>query len=156
MGHRNTGRAAGFTLIEMMVTIAIAGILVSIAAPSFTASLARMRLEGVMNELSTDLQFTRSEALRLRSSAALSVGVSGTSYTVIVATQTLKTVSIPSGVTLTPGSSISFDDLRGLSNAALITGSATGTQASLRVGTNGAGRVAMCSPLGAFNGYATC
>jgi type IV fimbrial biogenesis protein FimT len=52
----------GFTLIELIVTIAVAGVLLSIVIPSFQDLLAKQRVEGLMSELGTDLQFARSEA----------------------------------------------------------------------------------------------
>jgi type IV fimbrial biogenesis protein FimT len=146
----------GLTLVELLVGVAVAAVLLGVAVPSFTGMLARSRLEGVLNELGTDLQYTRSEALRQRTTTTLLVNGSGTGYAVTVAGTTLKSVTPPTSVTLTPDASISFDALRGLSNAAAINASATGTPATLRIGTNGAGRVQVCSPSGNFPGYATC
>ena len=56
-------RLRGFTLIELMVVVALAAIVLSLAAPSFTGFLAKKRVEGVMTELATDLQYARSEAV---------------------------------------------------------------------------------------------
>jgi type IV fimbrial biogenesis protein FimT len=54
----------GFTLIELMVTIAIAVILLSIAIPSFTNIVSRSRLTAYTNELVTALNLARSEAIK--------------------------------------------------------------------------------------------
>ena len=59
-------RSGGFTLIEIMVAIAILGILVAIAAPSFTATIRRFRAEAVRDELVASIQVARSEAIRTR------------------------------------------------------------------------------------------
>lgn len=67
-------RNNGFTMIELMVVIAIAGALVAIAAPSFTGLLAKKRLEGVFAELVTDLQFARSEAVQRNKKVRITFG----------------------------------------------------------------------------------
>lgn len=59
-------RFGGFTLIEIMVAIAILGVLVAIAAPSFTATIRRFRAEAVREELLASIQVARSEAIRTR------------------------------------------------------------------------------------------
>jgi type IV fimbrial biogenesis protein FimT len=144
------------TLIELMVAIAVAGVLLAVAVPSLTRMMERSRLEGIGNQLGVDLQYTRSEALRQRSAATLLVDGAGASYTVSAAGATLKTVPAPNGITLTPSQTIDFDPLRGLSNAATIDAVATVSGLTLRIGTNAAGRVRICSPSGPLPGYATC
>ena len=56
--------AAGFTLVELMVTLAVAAILMAIAIPNFTALINGNRLTSTANELVSSLQLARSEALR--------------------------------------------------------------------------------------------
>ena len=53
----------GFTLIELMITIGIAAILVTLAGPSFSSFFERKRLAGVAELFSQQLQFARSEAI---------------------------------------------------------------------------------------------
>lgn len=59
-----TSRAAGFTLIELMVTISVLAILITIAIPSFTATINRNRLATSANGLVGGFQLARSEAVR--------------------------------------------------------------------------------------------
>ncbi|MDT4288301.1 Tfp pilus assembly protein FimT/FimU [Methylomonas sp. MO1] len=59
-----TETSKGFTLVELMVTIAIAGVLVGIAIPSFTSIISNNRLTTSANELVTALNLARSEAVK--------------------------------------------------------------------------------------------
>lgn len=57
-------RNSGFTLVELIVTLVVAAILLSLAAPSMTGFIRRDRLVTQANELVADLSFARSEAIK--------------------------------------------------------------------------------------------
>lgn len=57
-------REGGFTLLELVITVAVLAITLSIAIPSFQGITNRNRLTAVANELSAALQLTRMEAIR--------------------------------------------------------------------------------------------
>ena len=61
--------AAGFTLIELMVTIGIAAILLALALPSFTESIRSNRVSTATNQILATINLARAEALRSKSSA---------------------------------------------------------------------------------------
>src|SRR3546814_5733797 len=54
----------GFTLIELMVTVAVLGILAAVAAPSMIAFVNANRLNGTTGEMTASLQLARSAAIR--------------------------------------------------------------------------------------------
>ena len=58
------GGMRGFTLIELMVTLTVLAIVLSLAAPSFASLLASNRMATQTNELIGALNLARSEAVR--------------------------------------------------------------------------------------------
>lgn len=56
------GRSAGFTLLEMMVAVAIIAILLRLAAPSFSSFMAEARLSAESEALAGALMSARGEA----------------------------------------------------------------------------------------------
>jgi type IV fimbrial biogenesis protein FimT len=157
-----SSRIRGVSLIEVLVAIAIAAILGGLAAPPFLESLSRNRLDGAVSVLANDLQYTRSEAIRRRTAATLSVAAGGASYTVAYTPAAggndvvIKTVPLPDGVTLAAGAPVVFEGLRGTTAAQTLTGESTQTAAKLNITTNAMGRVSTCSPDGSLKGHPAC
>lgn len=54
----------GFTLVELIITIAIASILITIAAPSYQSLVVQSRLSTQANQLATSFHYARSEAIK--------------------------------------------------------------------------------------------
>lgn len=128
----------GFTLIELMVVVALGAIILALAVPSFTSMVPRKRMEGVASELATDIQYARSEAAQRNVPVRVTIGTycyvitaqptSGTptssctqtgASTIGAGATELKTVQITSGTSLALTSTNSlgyfeFDPVRGM------------------------------------------
>lgn len=150
--------ALGFTLIELMVVMAVAAILATLAAPSFTDQFARRRIEGVATDLSADLHFARSQAVSDRGTVTLQTESSGSQYRIFNAAGDIKTVVFPTGIVATDGVMVAYEQLRG--TAAVTNGpidlTSTRTAAQVRLDVNAMGRVNLCTPGGSLKGYASC
>ena len=57
------GKNAGFTLIELMVTLVVAAVLLTIGIPSFQQQMAKNRLKGAAETFHSELQFARLESI---------------------------------------------------------------------------------------------
>ncbi len=64
----------GFTLLELMIVLAIAAVVLVLAAPSFSRMIEIRRLRGISEQFQTDVQFTRSEAVSRQERVAISFG----------------------------------------------------------------------------------
>ena len=149
----------GFTIIELVVTLAIIAILAAIAAPSFREYLATQRLKGAITELSTDLQFARSESVQ--KNAAITATFAAGGYTIAQGGTTVKTVTLGNGNSIAGGTGMvaTYDPVRAtavLTNGPSVTLSNIGTTGTLRATVNTTGRVILCSPSGSVSGYITC
>ena len=57
-------RASGFTLVELMVTLAVFAIIVSLAIPSMQQIVASQRVRAVALDIASDLVIARNEAVK--------------------------------------------------------------------------------------------
>lgn len=164
MNAPSASTSAGFTLTELLIVIAIAAILLTIAVPSFQPLFAKLRLEGAANELNADLQYARSQAVADNRNVTFST--TSTSTYSIVGSQTTpvtyKTVTLPSGVSVNSGTSVIFFGERGCTNAtcsapdAAFTVTHSQVNGTLQLIVNNMGRVRLCSPSGMLKGYPAC
>jgi type IV fimbrial biogenesis protein FimT len=72
--------ASGFTLIELMVTLAVAAILLTLAIPSFTGMIDKNRLKSAAEALYADLQFARAEAIKRNKKIRVSFFSNGSTW----------------------------------------------------------------------------
>jgi len=72
MSKRETGRKeSGFSLVELIVVIAIVGVLMSIAIPSFSRWLPGYRLRSAAKELYTNFQLIKLAAVKQNATCAV-------------------------------------------------------------------------------------
>ena len=72
----------GFNLIELVVVIAIISILASIAVPSFTGMITRMKAQGAASDLYMALMKTRSAAIKRNANVTLAIASGGKGWTI--------------------------------------------------------------------------
>jgi type IV fimbrial biogenesis protein FimT len=104
MRNPSRTRGSGFTLVELMVTVAVVVLLITLAAPSFTQLIGLQRLRSVNAELVTALQYARSEAVARNRSIQFQMGSSSTMTCYMVFIQSIVTNC---DCTRTPGSACS-------------------------------------------------
>ena len=162
--------ARGFTLLELVVVLAIVGVLVTLALPSFGSIVARHRLKSAAEQLSADLAELRLQAAQRGQVLHLNVQpgtpgcwapttAPGCDCRVPQGCQ-LKTVRAADhpGVTLLAGGDLRIEPrvaaaLPGRGGHALLQGSEGG---ALRVELTPLGRPRVCAPGAAVPGYAAC
>lgn len=69
--REHLARAAGSTLLELMITVAISAILLGIAIPSFSSFVVRSRVTTYSNDLIGTVNYARSEAVRLGTTVSI-------------------------------------------------------------------------------------
>jgi type IV fimbrial biogenesis protein FimT len=169
----------GITLIEACVTLAVATIVATGAAPSMQQLLDARRFDGAASQLASDLQFTRTSAVarnqRLRFS--LKTDATGSCYVIHTGAadacrcgesgpavcssgaNEIKTLRLPASdrVFLQANvASILFDPMHGTSTPTGTLRVIGGSGRELRHIVNVMGRVRTCSPQGNVGGYRAC
>jgi type IV fimbrial biogenesis protein FimT len=137
-------RQAGFTVIEMLMVVAIFGILAATAAPSFSSLIASKRAETAATDLYVALVESRSEATKRNANATLAhktggwqVGwqISVIDPTDNTNTLTLEDHSVTNGVTISGPDSVVFQSsgrVQGNTNPAFAVNVVNGSSSDLR------------------------
>ena len=74
-------KVKGFTLIEILATMSVAGILIGIAVPRFYALLPGIRLASAARQVATDLQLARMRAISQHANQTVAFNTSTATYT---------------------------------------------------------------------------
>ena len=100
----------GFTTIELMMTITILGVLLTIAAPAFRDFVLDQRVKNASFELNVSLQYARSEAVKRNDSVSVTP-ISGNwtnGYDITAGGDTLKSVAAADGITISGPDIVTF------------------------------------------------
>lgn len=169
-------------MVELLVVIALVAIVLALAAPSFTSTLARKRLEGVASELATDIHYARSEAMQRNASVGIVFGthcyviytpvnweVPAVDCAAAAGAGALKSVAIDGGTSLNlvargGGALIAFDPVSGMAIGGFsgtddFSGDVNVTNSAgnwvIRAAVTKVGRAKLCSPNNTITGLAT-
>ncbi len=174
----------GLTVIELMVVVAVVGVLIALAAPSMRSLISAQRVVSINAELVTDLQFARSEAVRRNRDVHVRFRATDNCYVLYVdnagpgncncsrtpglnvctgGREEIKTVQVPSSVGVAVSASsatgqiIRFENVSGTSLPDDFTVSVTGeVRGQLRTNVNPAGRPIVCSPDSSISKVPAC
>ncbi|MBI9083945.1 MAG: prepilin-type N-terminal cleavage/methylation domain-containing protein [Desulfobacterales bacterium] len=72
----------GFSLVELMVVIAIAGVVMAVSVPAYLSYLPRIRLREAAREIGSDMQYIKVQAIKTNTTTAVLFNPAGT-YQVI-------------------------------------------------------------------------
>jgi type IV fimbrial biogenesis protein FimT len=87
-------RARGFTLVDLVIALAIAAILLSLAAPSLSSFIASQRASTAASELYVALAAARSEATKRNTNVTLAPGAGGWKSGWVIADPLLSGVNV--------------------------------------------------------------
>lgn len=73
-----SGRASGFTLIEMMITISVVAILLAVGLPSFRSIIQNSRSAALATDLTSAINLARAEAVRRSEAVSVCPSTNGT------------------------------------------------------------------------------
>ena len=79
-GANSTPGSRGFTLLELLVVLAIASLLVAVVPPVVSAVVPGVRLEGAARELAVDLREARNRAVTFNSVIAVTFSFNPATY----------------------------------------------------------------------------
>jgi len=169
----------GITLIEACVTLAVATIVATGAAPSMQQLLEARRFDGTASQLASDLQFTRISAVARNQRVRFSLQTDATGSCYVIHTGSadacrcgesgpavctsgaseIKTIRLPAAdrvLVQANVASILFDPVHGTSTPAGTLRVIGNNGRELRHVVNVMGRVRTCSPQGNVAGYRAC
>src|SRR5690606_36369660 len=95
-------RIKGFTLVELMVVIALLAIMAAIAIPNFTSLMKANRTEAQAEELNALFQYARSEAVIRKTNIEIKPDSATGKVEVLQGSTVLRTSTLNNQVTLSP------------------------------------------------------
>jgi type IV fimbrial biogenesis protein FimT len=157
-------RHLGFTLVELMVTIAVLIILLMVAVPSFQRTIDNRRIIGAADNILADLRYAQSESIK-RNVQIPVVFTEGANWSYNVNTDPVRSTSGAdyrgtSIVVATTGDTLTFDPRRGTLQEAPVATQALITITSamnsvLAVQVDPLSHMSLCTTTGT-GGYPSC
>lgn len=155
----------GFTLVELMVTLAVLAIILTIAVPSFSEALNRYRLKAVAESFMGGMYIAKAEAMRTGKPVYFSVSPTAACYgfnvgsacdcsTASASQCTMSTTTFSAGQsvsmagTTVAGNSGYFEPVRGTVTSPGNVSFQNSTGLVIKSGVSSVGRVSSCSPAG--------
>lgn len=80
MATSRVGSRSGFSLVELLVVLAIIGLLLTLTPLIFSGTIERLRLESTARELVSALRITRARAITLQTPQAFAIDVQQRRY----------------------------------------------------------------------------
>lgn len=167
----------GFTLVEMVAVVAVAGIVATAAVPSLGGLIDTQRISGVASELASDLQHARAEAVQRNQGVRVTFRAEAACYVIHTGSadqcqcaasgtprcegdaQAIKAVALDDTRRISLHSNVAsmvFDPVHGTASPAA-TLRINGPQGrSVQHTVNIMGRVRSCSPQSSVSGYRAC
>jgi len=122
MTHKINHCRDGFTLVELMVTVAILSILLTLAVPTMRSIIANSYASGISNEFVAALNYARSEAVKRRTNIVMCTSSNGSTcradgnstnwhmgWVILNGAQVMRaSAQLDGGATLTGPSSITY------------------------------------------------
>jgi Tfp pilus assembly protein FimT len=181
VNSRSGNSQLAFSVVELLVVLAVIGISLAVAIPNFSEFVRKKRLESVVKEYIADVSHARTISVsnqQMGYKVYFSIGASNTCYTMYIDTQTqtcdctkpagtacarrssreLKVMNLPSnsGITMISDRRGNFiGEGYGALQAEKITFS-DGKGLSLRANLTRQGLVSVCSVEGSFSEYPVC
>ncbi len=130
-------KPSGFTLIELMVVVALAAIMAALAAPSFKSFVSGQRVKTAASDFVMTAIFARSEAIKRNADVTISAVTSGANgwkdgWIVAVGGSQLSQQQAYTGITFSGSASVITYSSTGRLSAAVTTMTITGTDGSAR------------------------
>ncbi len=165
--------SAGFSLVELVITVSLAVILLTGAASSFSNSIARKQLVQAAQALQSELQLVQREAAKRNTSLLISFatgaswcsGIDVTTCDCTVASdcavRELSAASVGGDVTMSAAnfsgaSSVTIERVRGFASSSGNLDLQATSGANLRVELLASGQTRLCSPSNNLIGFPSC
>lgn len=137
------GKDSGYSLIELLTTVTLLGLLLAIALPDWGGLISTYRLNAAARQLYADLQRAKMRAVMENTTFKIVSSAADNSYSFQREDAVLETKSLPAGIGFVADSARSFTS-RGTATSGRIKLCNVSKNERTDVIVNGVGRIRMC------------